>query len=309
MGGEGRDGAPLTQALARQTYSITDMRLESLDALIDDELRTLCVPLDHCISVKTGKVDPSVLAELETRGFDQAPVYSSDRMSVFGLISTKRLREFLEAGIEVDGHDPEVRNEAHFLYTGAFLTLERLLSTLSERRAVFVVRESSATEHGYVVWNYGLLTISDLNRHALRSALYTLFSLLESGLASLIQDSFTESWEWIRTLGENHQVGILGYWELSRRKGVDVGPIAAATLAQLLQVVARSKELMTTLGFKSRNEFEKLTAHIPETRNWVMHPVRPLIFDTADVATLRETVASVLSLHETVHGTRSRKAG
>lgn len=282
------------------------MRLESLDALIDDELRTLCVPLDHCISVKTGKVDPSVLEELETRGFEQAPVYSSDRMSVFGLISTKRLREFLEAGIEVDSIDPEIRNDAHFLYTGPFLTLEQLLSTLSGRRAVFVVRESSATEHGYVAWNYGLLTISDLNRHALRSALYTLFSLLESGLASLIQDRFTESWEWIRTLGENHQVGILGYWELSRRKGVDVGPIAAATLAQLLQVVARSKELLATLGFKSRSEFEKLTTHIPETRNWVMHPVRPLIFDTADVETLRETVASVLSLHGSVD--RIRKA-
>ena len=284
------------------------MRLEFLDALIDDELRTLCVPLDHCVSVKTGKLDLSVLAELETRGLDQAPVYSSDQTSVFGLISTKRLREHLESGTEVDGHDPEIRNDAHFLYTGPFLTLEKLLSTLSERRAVFVVRESSATEYGYVATNYGLLTISDLNRHALRSALYTLFSLLESGLASLIQDSFSESWEWIRTLGENHQVGILGYWELSRRKGVDVGPIAAATLAQLIQIVSRNKELLGTLGFNSRNEFEKITAHIPETRNWVMHPVRPLIFDTADVATLRETVASVLHLHKTVDQIKNTKA-
>src|SRR5262245_52752310 len=63
--------------LARQYYSDTSMRLEFLDALIDDELRTLCVPLEHCVSVKTGKVDSGVLAELENRGLDQAPVFSS----------------------------------------------------------------------------------------------------------------------------------------------------------------------------------------------------------------------------------------
>ena len=282
------------------------MHLEFLDALIDDELRTLCVSLDDCVSVTTGKIELSVLAELENRGLDQAPVYGSDQISVLGLISTKRLRELSQSGEQVDGNDPEIRNEAHFLRTGPFLTLEKLLFTLSERRAVFVVRESSATENGYTETNYGLLTISDLNRHALRGALYTLFSLLESGLASMIQNSFSESWEWIRTLGENHQVGILGYWELSRRKGVDVGPIAAVTLAQLIQVVSRNKALLSVLGFNSRSEFEKATAHIPETRNWVMHPVRPLILDSADVAKLRETVASVLHLHTIVDQIRKR---
>ena len=35
------------------------MSLEFLDTLIDDELKTLCVPIDHCISVRTGKVDPT----------------------------------------------------------------------------------------------------------------------------------------------------------------------------------------------------------------------------------------------------------
>src|SRR2546430_11949343 len=111
--------------IGAQHYSNTAMRLEFLDALIDDELRALCVPLDHCVSVKTGKVNQSVLAELETRSLDQAPVYSGDQWSVFGLISTTRLRQFLESGTEVDGHDPEIRNEAHFLYTGPFLTLEK----------------------------------------------------------------------------------------------------------------------------------------------------------------------------------------
>lgn len=51
---------------------------------------------------------------------DQAPVYSSDPASVLGLISTQGLRELSESGEQVDGNDPEIRNEAHFLRTGSF---------------------------------------------------------------------------------------------------------------------------------------------------------------------------------------------
>ena len=132
---------------------------------------------------------------------------------------------------EVAADDSEIRSDDHNLCIGGFLDLETLLSTMSKRRAVFVIRESDATEHGYHAWNYGLLTISDLNRHGLRGALYRLFSEVESGLAKLIETSLGEPWEWIRVLTESHQVGILGYWELSKRKGIDIGPIAATTSA------------------------------------------------------------------------------
>lgn len=283
------------------------MALNFLATLSDHELQTLCVPLEHCISVRTGSVDSNILAKLETNGFDQAPVYDPTGKHVLGLISTERLRDISAKNGEVAADDSEIRSDDHNLCIGGFLDLETLLSTMSKRRAVFVIRESDATEHGYHAWNYGLLTISDLNRHGLRGALYRLFSEVESGLAKLIETSLGEPWEWIRVLTESHQVGILGYWELSKRKGIDIGPIAATTLTQLLQVVARSKELQSILGYNSRSEFEKTSGHIPEIRNRVMHPVRPLVLGMEDVAFLRDTVSSVLQLYKAVERARNPK--
>jgi hypothetical protein len=286
------------------------MPVDFLGTLTDHELQTLCVPLDQCVSVTAGKIDPSILGELEARGFDQAPVYDSTGGLLLGLISTERLRTIHAADSELSETDAEVRSEGHFLYTGPLLTVEHLLSSLSARRAVFVVRESSATGAGASWTNYGLLTISDLNRHALRGAFYALLSETESGLASIIETHFAEPWQWIQRLGESHQVSVLGYWELSKRRGVDIGPIAATTLVQLLNVVARSKELLKKLGFKSRKEFEDELGRVPELRNCVMHPVRPLVLSMTEVAKLRETVSAVMHLYKAVEEVRTaRKAG
>ena len=127
------------------------MPMDLLGMLTDHELRTLCVPLDQCLSVTTGKVDLSILGELEARGFDQAPVFDSTGRFLLGLIATERLRTIHAADSELSEMDAKVRSEGHFLYTGPFLTVEHLLRAMSERRAVFVVRESSATEYGGLV--------------------------------------------------------------------------------------------------------------------------------------------------------------
>ena len=285
------------------------MPIDFLGMLTDHELQTLCVPLDQCISVQTGKIDPLVLAELEERGYDQVPVYHAGGRLLYGLISTERLRALQTSDGVISEGDIEVRDEGHFLYTGPFLTVERLLAALVDRRAVFVVRESSATEYGYSQSYYGLLTVSDLNRHALRGALYAVLSELESGLANVIDAHFPDPWHWIQILGESHQVSVLGYWELSKKRGVDVGPIAATTLAQLLNVVARSKQLLQELGYKSRKEFDDNLGHVPELRNCVMHPVRPLVLSTSDVTKVRNTVAAVIDLYRKVEAIQAKKAG
>ena len=138
---------------------------------------------------------------------------------------------------------------------------------------------------------------------------YTVLSVLESGLASVIDNHFLEPWHWIQILGENHQVSVLGYRELSKKRGVDVGPIAATTLAQLLNVVARTKELLQELGYKSRSEFEDNLGYVPELRNCVMHPVRPLMLSTSEVTKVRNTVLAVIELYRKVEAIRTREMG
>jgi hypothetical protein len=276
------------------------MFADQLGTLTDRELETLCTPLKDCLSVKTGPVDPSVVSELELRRFDQAPVYHLEKEYLLGLVQTERLRRLHDAGEPLSDKETEVCNEAHQFHIGCFVTLEQILEKMGQQRAVFVISGSSATEYGYVEWNYGLLTVSDLNRHPFRAALYTLFAELESGMAVLVESACTDPWTWVKTLAEEHQVRVLGYWELAKRRGVDVGPIAATTLSQFIQVIAKNKEILMRLGYSSRNEFEAQTGTIPELRNCVMHPVRPIVFSQGDVGRIRGAVECIADLHARV---------
>ena len=118
-------------------------------------------------------------------------------------------------------------------------------------------------------------------------------------MADLVKDHFRDDpWEWIRKLNEDEQVRILGYWELSKKRNVDVGPVAATTLSQLLNVVGKSAVLLDGLGFKSRTTFQDKirVAKIVDLRNNVMHPVRPMVLGIEDVCTLREAIHGMIDL-------------
>lgn len=265
-----------------------------------DDLRSMCVPLEACICVVPGDVDPAVLTILENRGFDQAPVYDSQRRIVWGLVETRCLRFLAECGERLSTEDPALSARETWFRIGHCVSIDDILDTMAQQRAVLVVQESDATEYGHVEWTLGLMTISDLNRPALRAALYSLMSHVERGLAVLVERIIPDPLEWIRTLSEDQQVGILDYWELSRQRGVDVGPVVVTTLTQLIRVVSRSKDMLTRLGFQSRKKFDSLAGSIPDLRNAVMHPVRPLILEQDDVAGIRKIVLAVHELADRI---------
>ena len=261
-------------------------------SLIPDELRRMCTPLRTAVSVTLGPVDPTTLALLEERGFDQAPVKDSTGR-VVGLVKTHHLRALAERAEHLPAKDLMLHEDGWWLQIRSSVTIDALLERMTRRRAVILVEDNESTPFDNAESVLGLLTISDLNRHMMRSALYSLMAHVEAELAALVETTIPDAWAWIHGLNENHQVTILGYWELSKRRGVDVGPVAATTLSQLLQVTARSKALLALLGFASRNQFEDQTGRIPDLRNRVMHPVRPLVLDPEDIANVCQAVAAV----------------
>ena len=202
----------------------------------------------------------------------------------------------MERGEPLSTEDPALHDDETWFRIGSSVGIDTLLETMARRRAVIVIEENHSTEYGHAEFGVGLLTISDLNRHTLRSALYSLMAHVEAELAALVERAFPDAWTWIRSLNEGHQVSVLGYWELSKRRGIDVGPVAATTLSQLIQVTGRSRDLLKRLGFESRTPFDDHTSGIPDLRNRVMHPVRPLILDADDVAAVRRAVSAVWTL-------------
>lgn len=260
------------------------------------QLHALMVPLHECITVQLDAVSADVVATLEEHGFDDAPVMQRDE--VVGIATTHELRRRLSQGLPLtaDGFR-RLNPESVIVADGDTAPADKLLQLVATSRSVLVAKGGGANESGQVV---GFVTVSDLNRHAMRSCLYDALAVLESELASLIQHRYGDVWEWIRYLNEEAQVRVLGYWELTRRQGLDVGPIAATTLTHLLHVVASDNRLFTALGFGSKRQFETVAGHIPRLRNSVMHPVRPLVLSSVEAGDVLATLLGTIDLTKRV---------
>ena len=263
------------------------------------DLQRILVRWSDCLSVVLGRIDPDLVDEMRRRDFDYAPVLRSAGPDggVLGLISRERLEELASEGREVTEGNKGIHLARQFFEVWVRSSLDELLRQMAERPA-WIVEDHHAGEYGEHHMIYGMVTRSDLNKHPIRVIVYEVLAKLEMELARCVSESFADHWEWIGRLNEDSQARILGYWELAKRKEVDTGPVAGATLSELLRAVSVSKELLRKLGYSSRKTFDKETSRIPGVRNEVMHPVRPLITDAESCLRLEAVLREAIRLAE-----------
>jgi hypothetical protein len=173
-------------------------------------------------------------------------------------------------------------------------TMKKLLDELQNHSALLVEGEASSVP--------GVVTLSDLNKHAFRASLYLILAKLESNLALFIQNYCPEHERWIRTLPEDKQAAILGNWELAKLNDMDIGPLAGATLTDLLTIIGSVTELRSKCRFESKSKYDKAinTQMIKDIRNQVMHPVRPLIIGRGGLEKLVNGLHGAFNLNDRV---------
>lgn len=278
-------------------------RLLKYSKELETNLEEIMVRIKDCISVRVGPVDARIVSALEEKNFDQAPVFLDDNF-VLGGITTKRLKHLLESGKELLKTDNDIRlNEIY----SPCCSLIRLLEFFSEHSFGFVCAELDDDETGTTYHMVrGLITISDLNKHYVRSLVYILLSKLETLIATFIK-TLSDPSEWLDKMNEETLVRILGYWELSKRRNVDIGPIEACSISDLFNIISKNEKLRRNLSYVSRNAFDDATGRIPMLRNSIMHPVRPMVVNSKDVISLRETIERVVELVTRLESLRRRK--
>lgn len=261
------------------------------EKLLEININDICIPLGKCFTVKPGLIEPGTIAEMNKENYDYAPVI--DDKFAYGLASKKLLSHLSKNNRVLSPSLPEISDESHFFEVShSWITLPQLLEKMSDRMAVLVFETGEAEGH-FVTRFFGLTTLSDLNRHEIRYALFRIITALESSLEKVISNFFSDPNDWLKKLNENDQVRILGYCELAKRNNVETDFIEATQLTNLLNIVAKTKEVIEVLKYKSRSEFEKQTGNISQLRNQVMHVVRPLIIKQNDVLRLLESISSI----------------
>ena len=252
-------------------------------------LETIATPKEKLLAFRLGELEKDKLEAALDQRFDFAPVVDNvDRLA--GVIPVSAVAECFEAGAAIQPDNPHI-----FIYDMSDLSpLESFLDTISSYRAI-VIRDTNGQHDNS--W-FGLVTISDLNRHYFRSFIYPILAGLEASLAELIDNYFPRSADWIRKCSEGQQVQHFGQWRVATENGVDTSPIISCTLSDLITIVTATSELHTAFGFSSKSQFKKRFGSISILRNQIMHPVRPLVLSVEDVKKLRERIAAALELTE-----------
>jgi hypothetical protein len=85
-------------------------------------------------------------------------------------------------------------------------------------------------------------------------------------------------------------VHVLGYWEITKRKNINIGALEACTLTQLIRIVSSLEKVRVAFGFKSRTAADEMCSSLPTLRNKVMHPVRPIVGTSDEIAALVSSI-------------------
>ena len=258
--------------------------------LLEINIKDICIPPEQCFTVKPGHIDSRIIDEMDRENYDYAPVVN-DRC-VYGLAGKKFLANLNKHNCVLSPTVAEISDKSHFFeISHLYVSLPPILAKMSQSIAVLVFQTGHAESHHSLSHFIGLMTLSDLNRHEIRFALFRVVTALEFNLAKIISNFFPDPNEWLKKLNEDDQVRILGYSELSKRNNMEIDLIEATQLTNLLNIIAKTKEIIELLKYRSRKEFEKQIGNIAQLRNQVMHVVRPLIMKQNDVLKLLGTIS------------------
>ncbi len=244
------------------------------------DLGALSTALDDCVSLSLGAIDEGVLQTLRDEDFDQAPV-RDDSGRYIGVIARSAAESLVEERRDLAITDVRIFRSVLPMVA----PLYDVLGALSESLGALVGHDKPE----------GLVTVSDLNRHEFRAVIYTVLADLEVVLAQLIDVSFGDHWDWIGELPKNRQAQIIGAWDVAKRRGIDIGPQAGATLNDLLGATRRSPRLREQI-IQDADNLTKRFDGLRDLRNRVMHPVQAVAGSPEEVASARAVIEDARNL-------------
>jgi hypothetical protein len=247
-------------------------------------LRPLSTPGDQCLKLSLGTPDPLVVERAVLHRFDQLPVVNCDGQLV-GLVATDHVCRLGDDEQQLLESDPEL----YRCEVSEHSPLAELLERFSSQRALTFPDQGDR-------FGFALVTISDLNRHPFRSHLYPIIAELEASCAEVIERRYVDPWTWIPYVPEAMQIRLIGRWEFDKRNSIDTSPITGCTLTEILTVIASLDDMRDPLGYRSPRLFRSATGSLPDLRNRIMHPVRPLVTTQADVVELLSSLRLVSEL-------------
>jgi CBS domain-containing protein len=201
--------------------------IEAIEGAVTVDLISTFEPQLACCA-KTDAIDP-LLADASYAQFDYLPVRSEDR--IVGLLP---LGEFRAAPIDPLGLTAE----------SVMHSLDQSILITSGSSVLRYIEEAEASPCRLVIRDTriaGIVTISDLQKLAVRPALFVLVTHLELLMAAAIRAHFRErpDEDWLVKLGDRRD-RVEQNWQKLKADGLEIDLIAATQFADKRQILVKS---------------------------------------------------------------------
>jgi hypothetical protein len=227
--------------------------VETIEGAVSVDLIATFEPQLVCCA-KTDAI-ACLLADASYAQFDYLPVRSEDR--IVGLLSLGELR-----AVPID---PLALSAA-----GAMHPLDQSILITSGSSVLRYIEEAEASPCRLVIRDTriaGIVTISDLQKLAVRPALFVLVTHLELLMAAAIRAHFLgrPDEDWLVKLG-SRRLGVEQNWQKHKASGLEIDLIAATQFADKRQILIKSELLQC-----SRSRAEREFGAIEDLRNGLAH--------------------------------------
>lgn len=227
--------------------------VEAIESAVTVDLIATFEPQLMCCA-KTDAID-RLLVDPDYAQFDYLPVRANDR--IVGLLPLSELRAAL---IDQPGLTAE----------GVMHSLDQSILITSGSSVLRYIEEATASPCRLVIRDTriaGMVTISDLQKLAVRPALFVLVTHLELLMAAAIRAHFRErpDEDWFAKLGDRRD-RVQQEWQKLRASGLEIDLIAATQFADKRQILAKSGLLQC-----SRTRAEREFGAIEDLRNGLAH--------------------------------------
>jgi hypothetical protein len=227
--------------------------VEAIESAVTVDLIATFEPQLMCCA-KTDAID-GLLADASYAQFDYLPVRSEDR--IVGLLP---LAEFRSAPTDPLGLTAE----------GAMHPLDQSILIASESSVLHYIEEAGPSPCRLVIRDTriaGIVTISDLQKLAVRPALFVVVTHLELFMAAVIRAHFRErpGEDWLIKLGDR-RYRVEEEWQKLKASGLEIDLMAATQFADKRLILTKSGLLQC-----SRSQAEREFGAIEDLRNGLAH--------------------------------------
>ena len=243
--------------------------VEAIEKAITVDLIATFEPQLKCCATTDTIV--SLLADTNYAPYDYLPVGSDDR--IVGLLPLGQFRDAsnVTAGLAAEG---------------AMSHLDQSILISSGSSVLRYIEEAEASPCRLVLRHTqidGIITISDLQKLAVRPALFTLVTHLELLMAATIRARFRDrpEDEWLVLLGDRRE-RVEQEWQKLKAGGLEVDRIAATQFADKRQILVKSGVISS-----SRSRAEREFGSIEDLRNGLAH--------ANDYASTRESACKTIA--------------